>query len=80
MSIFDNEPYSEDAVALKPTRLLLVRQAPLLALVEQQPTLALELLRVLSTRLRQANETIAERSKTRTKKVMDFYDKMEGSR
>jgi len=59
MSLFDDEPYSADAVALEPTELLLVRQAPLVAVIEHKPELALSLFKVLSQRLRRANEMIA---------------------
>jgi hypothetical protein len=60
MSLFDNEPYSADAVALEPTELLLVRREPLVALIKQHPELALGLFQVLGQRLRRANETIAQ--------------------
>ncbi len=60
MSIFDNEPHSADAVALEDTELLAVRQAPLIAVIKQRPELALGLFKVLSQRLRQANEIIAQ--------------------
>jgi HEAT repeat protein len=60
MSLFDNEPYSADAVALEPTHLLLVRQAPLLALIKRYPDMAFGFFKVLSQRLRQANTLITE--------------------
>ena len=59
MSLFDNEPYSADAVALEPTQLLLVRQAPLLALIKRYPDIAFGFFKVLSQRLRQANTLIS---------------------
>jgi CRP/FNR family cyclic AMP-dependent transcriptional regulator len=60
MSLFDDEPYSADAVTLEPTELLLVRRAPLIAVIKSHPELALSLFRVLSQRLRRANELIAQ--------------------
>ncbi|HET9223563.1 MAG TPA: HEAT repeat domain-containing protein, partial [Roseiflexaceae bacterium] len=60
MSLFDNEPYSADAVALEPTQLLLVRQAPLLALIKRYPDIAFGFFKVLSQRLRQANALITD--------------------
>jgi HEAT repeat protein len=60
MSLFDNEPYSADAVAVEPTQLLLVRQAPLLALIKRYPDMAFGFFKVLSQRLRQANALITE--------------------
>jgi CRP-like cAMP-binding protein/HEAT repeat protein len=78
MSVFDSQPYSADAVALEPSEILQVRQEPLVALIQQQPELALGLLKVLSMRLRKANEVIAEKSKTVTRKVSNFYDQIIG--
>jgi CRP-like cAMP-binding protein len=75
MSIFDNESYSADAVAIKPTELLLIRQAPLVALIKHQPELALSLLKVLSLRLRRANEQLAEKTQAKPKQLIDLYDK-----
>jgi CRP-like cAMP-binding protein/HEAT repeat protein len=60
MSLFDNEPYSADAVAVEPTQLLLVRQVPLLALIKRYPDMAFGFFKVLSQRLRQANKLITE--------------------
>ncbi len=77
MSVFDKQPHSADAFALEETSLLMVRQAPLMALIQQQPDLALDLLKVLSIRLRNANEMIAQKSKTRSKRLMDFFDAYE---
>jgi HEAT repeat protein len=65
MSLFDDEPHSADAVALEPTELLLVRQEPLVAVIKQKPELAVGLFRVLSQRLRRANEIIAQTAQAR---------------
>jgi CRP/FNR family cyclic AMP-dependent transcriptional regulator len=65
MSLFDDEPHSADAVALESTALLLVRREPLIAVIKQKPELAIGLFRVLSQRLRRANEIIAQRASTR---------------
>lgn len=77
MSIFDNEAHPAEAVALKSSRLLLVRQAPLVALIKRQPDLGLDLLRVMSQRLREANAQIAEKTRPKTKELLDFYDKID---
>jgi CRP-like cAMP-binding protein len=74
MSVFDNEPLSADAVALEPTRLLLVRQSPLIALIKRHPEMGLALLKVLSQRLRQVDDRFAEKVKARPKKLVDLYD------
>ncbi|MGB0387609.1 MAG: cyclic nucleotide-binding domain-containing protein [Ardenticatenaceae bacterium] len=75
MSIFDNQPYGADAVALEATSLLLVRQRPLVALIKHQPELSLSLLKVLSQRLRHANDLIASKSGSKPKALVDLYDK-----
>jgi hypothetical protein len=63
MSLFDEAPGSADVVALAPTQVLVVRRAPLFALIERQPALAMDLFRVLSRRLRQANELLVKRNR-----------------
>jgi HEAT repeat protein len=63
MSLFDEAPGSADVVALVPTQVLIVRRAPLFALIERQPALAMDLFRVLSRRLRQANELLVKRNR-----------------
>ena len=63
MSLFDEAASSADVVALVPTQVLLVRRAPLFALIERQPALAMDLFRVLSRRLRQANELLVKRNR-----------------
>jgi CRP-like cAMP-binding protein len=59
MSLFDNASRSAAAVALQHSLLLLLRREPLIALARQFPDLSLELITVLSHRLRQANDQIA---------------------
>ncbi len=73
-SLFDNKPNDADAIALDPTSLLLVRQQPLMALIKHQPDLSLVLLRVLSQRLREANDKLAQRSTSKPKQLFDLYD------
>ncbi len=75
MSIFDNQAHDADAIALEPTTLLLVRQRPLVALIKHQPQLSLSLLKVLSQRLRRANSLIASKSGSKSKALVELYDK-----
>ena len=63
MSLFDEAASSADVVALTPTQVLIVRRAPLFALIERQPALAMDLFRVLSRRLRQANEMLVKKNR-----------------
>jgi CRP-like cAMP-binding protein len=78
MSLFDDEPHSADVVALEDTQLLLVRRDPLIMLIKRQPELGLELLRVLSQRLRQSNAQLSEKTQARPQELLDVYDKLWG--
>jgi len=75
-SIFDELPRSASAIAVGPTHLLSIRKEPLVALVQTDPTLALELIRVLSLRLRQANEQVASRTRVRPRQLEKLYDQL----
>jgi CRP-like cAMP-binding protein/HEAT repeat protein len=79
MSIFDEEPRSASAIALEPTLLLGLHRAPLLALARENPDLTLELLRVLSRRLREANQQIADKSRERPRQLEKLYDKLDSA-
>ncbi len=78
MSLFDDEPHSADVVALEDIQLLLVRRDPLIMLIKRQPELGLELLRVLSQRLRQSNAQLSEKTQAKPKELLDVYDKLWG--
>jgi len=60
MSLFDGEPYSADVIAAEPTHLLVIRHAPLMALINRQPGLALGVVKVFTQRLRAANLALAQ--------------------
>ena len=76
MSIFDQAPRSASAIAIGQTLLLSIRREPLIALVEGDPSLALELIGVLSQRLREANEEIARKTKAAPRKLQKLYDQL----
>jgi CRP-like cAMP-binding protein/HEAT repeat protein len=76
MSLFDQAPRSATAIAIEQTILLSIRREPLIALVEGDPTLALELIRVLSQRLREANEQLARKTKAAPRKLQKLYDQL----
>ena len=76
MSIFDQAPHSATAIAVGRTLLLSIRREPLLTLVEGDPTLALDLIRVLSQRLREANEQLARKTKVTPRKLQKLYDQL----
>lgn len=76
-SLFDNSPRSASAIALQDTLTLRLRREPLIALARQNPNLSLELINVLSERLREANFRVAQLTRTRTRKLQKFYDAIE---
>ncbi|MBU0495497.1 MAG: cyclic nucleotide-binding domain-containing protein [Chloroflexi bacterium] len=79
MAIFDEEPRSAAVIALEPTLLLCLRRAPLVALIRQDPNLALALIRVISLRLRDAHRQIAAKSVSRPRELEKLYDVLEQS-
>jgi CRP/FNR family transcriptional regulator len=71
---FDNHPRTNSAIAIQDTLTLRLRREPLIALARQYPDLALELINVLSARLREANDRIGELTRTRPQALHKFYD------
>jgi CRP-like cAMP-binding protein len=58
MSLIDDEPRSAHVIAMKDSQLLVLRRDDFQARLEEQPKIALKLLRVLVERLRRADEKI----------------------
>ncbi len=58
MSLIDDEPRSAHVIAMKDSHLLVLRRDDFQARLEEQPKIALKLLRVLVQRLRRADEKI----------------------
>jgi hypothetical protein len=77
MTLFDNSPRSASAVALQQTLTLQLRREPLIALTRQYPDLSLELIHVLSARLREAEDKIATLTKTKPRELHKVFDKLE---
>ena len=77
MTLFDNSPRSAAAVALQDTLTLRLRREPLIALARQHPALSLELIQVLSERLRQANNRIAELTRTHPRELQKLFDTLD---
>ena len=75
--LFDNSPRSASAIALQDTLALRLRREPLIALSRQHPDLSLELINVLSQRLREANDRIADLTRTRPRALHNLFDKYE---
>jgi HEAT repeat protein/CRP-like cAMP-binding protein len=77
MSFFDDSPRSAAAVAIQDTLMLRLRHEPLVALARQHPDLSLALINVLSQRLRQANDRIAQLARSRPSELERLYDKLD---
>ena len=58
MSLIDDEPRSAHVIAMKDSHLLVLRRDDFQSRLEEQPKIALKLLRVLVSRLRRADEKI----------------------
>jgi CRP/FNR family transcriptional regulator, cyclic AMP receptor protein len=76
-NLFDNSPRTTSAVAIQDTLTLQLRREPLIALARQHPDLSLELINVLSERLREANDRIAELTRTRPRELHKLFDLFE---
>jgi len=63
MAILDDEPRSASVVVERNSRLLVLKGEQLKDLVEQMPEMAFEIIKVLTARIRQADERLKEKSK-----------------
>ncbi|MGB8645081.1 MAG: Npt1/Npt2 family nucleotide transporter [Anaerolineae bacterium] len=74
MNLFDNSVRTTSAVATQDTLTLRIRREPLIALARQHPDLSLELINVLSQRLRETSDRVAELTRTRPRELHKLYD------
>jgi CRP-like cAMP-binding protein len=77
MNLFDNSPRSTAALALQDTLTLRLRREPLIALARQYPDLSLELINVLSQRLRESSDRVADLTRTRPRELHKLFDTYE---
>lgn len=77
MTIFDNSPRSTSAMAIHDTLTLKLRREPLIALARQYPDMSLNLINVLSQRLRDADNRIAELTPSKSREMHRIFDKLE---
>lgn len=73
---FDNNCRTNSAIAIQDTLTLKLRREPLIALARQHPDLSLELINVLSERLREANNRIADLTRARPRELHKLYDQL----
>jgi CRP-like cAMP-binding protein len=76
-NFFGNNCCTNSATAIQDTLALRLRREPLIALARQHPDLSLELINVLSRRLRDANDRVAELTRTRPRELHRLFDKYE---
>ena len=77
---FDDNCRTNSAIAIQDTLALRLRREPLIALARQHPDLSLELINVLSLRLREANQRIGELTRVLPQQLHELYDNLaEGS-
>lgn len=77
MNLFDNSPRSTSAIALQDTLTLCLRREPVIVLARQYPDLSLELIKVLSQRLRETNDRIGELTKSRPRELHKLFDQLD---
>ncbi|MFO7537104.1 MAG: HEAT repeat domain-containing protein [Chloroflexota bacterium] len=77
MNLFDDSPRTASAVALEETLVLKLRREPLIALARQYPELSLALINVLSQRLRQTTERVAELTRTQPRELHKLFDQLD---
>ena len=77
-TIFDGSRHENRAVALDRVHLLAIRRDPLLTLIRRAPDLSLSLVTILSQRLREADATLASRTRVKPEQVMRLYDRLTG--
>jgi HEAT repeat protein len=76
-NLFDNSPHDVSALAVQDTLTLQVRREPLIMLARQYPDLSLELIKVLSQRLRESNARIADLTRSRPRELHKLFDQFE---
>jgi hypothetical protein len=73
---FDNNCRTNSAIAIQDTLTLRLRREPFMALARQHPDLSLELINVLSVRLREATNRIAELTRTHSRELHKIFDEL----
>jgi hypothetical protein len=74
MSLFDKSPRSASATVSADSLILELNRAPVLALTMQSPDLALELINVLSHRIRETGDRLADAARSRPRELHKLFD------
>jgi CRP/FNR family transcriptional regulator, cyclic AMP receptor protein len=77
MSLFNSYPRSASAISIEDTLVLKLKVKPLGALMRQYPAMSLELIKVLSTRMRETNEQLMRVTRAKSRQIQELYEKLE---
>ena len=77
VTFFDNTPQTNSAVATADSLVLQLQRGPIINLTTQNPELALELINVLSQRMREASDRLADTARSRPRELHKLYDQFE---
>jgi CRP-like cAMP-binding protein len=76
-NFFDNSQRTISAMAVRDTLVLQLRREPLIELARQNPNLALGLIAVLSQRLRDDNDRVADLTRAQPRALNKLYDQFD---
>jgi CRP-like cAMP-binding protein len=74
---FDNSQRTTSAVAVRDTLILELRREPMIELAKQNPNLTLELINVLSQRLRDSADRVADLTRSQPRALNKLYDQFD---
>jgi len=76
-NLFDNSPHTTSAITIQDTLTLQLRREPLIILARRYPDMSLELIKVLSQRLREANAQVAGLTRTKPRELHKLFDQFD---
>lgn len=76
-TLFDNSECITSALTLKDTLCLRLDHNPLMALIQEYPDVSLQLIRVLSKRIQESDEAVADLSRRRSRTMHKVFDKLD---
>lgn len=74
---FDNSPRSTSAVVIRDTLVLSLRREPVIEFAREDPNLTLDLINVLSNRLRENNDRLAEMTRAQPRQLDKFFNQFD---
>ena len=77
MTLFDNSSRTATAVAIQNTLTISLRREPLLALTRQYPDLLLDLINILSQRLRETSSQVAKHTRSQPRELHRLFDELD---